>query len=222
MEFIGAFPEGDWESLGKMFSAEDLDFTPHFVGQCSFNPNNLSHNTTIEGILNLGQSSFFPDDIIASEANTTESLFHSLESLNSNLQYLSQESSYSTSTNSGTQDTYNYFSESCHINNVTNINDHGIVSMPNFLMDHIENNNITGPCNNNVPAFNDNVIMGDQNMCNDLKRMCDSGAEDNDNDNANANARESSSPNPKKKPRVSRDVSKDNHNHNHNNCTPFL
>lgn len=184
MESIGAFPEGDWESFSRMFSSEDLDFTPHFLGQCSF-PN--SH-------FGQSSSSFCPNISHDHDQANTESLFHTLDSLNSNLQYLSQESSY-TST-SATQESY-YFSDSCHI---PATND---VSLPIFPMDH-EKNNVDGSYI--IPALSDiNVIMGEafcnvkEDYGNHRKRMSDAAELDKINPE--------SPPNPKKKARVSRDVS---------------
>ncbi|GMN34940.1 hypothetical protein TIFTF001_004996 [Ficus carica] len=173
MEFIGAFPEGaDWESFSRMFSSEDLEFTPHFLGQFPF-PN--SQNNDFEGISNLGQSSSFCP---ISESHT-ESLFHSLDFLNSNLHFLSQESSYNSTS---------AFSDSCHIPVTNDVSD-----FPDLF----------NGTYNDVPVFSDNVVMEEITMGNveddsgnRLKRMCDDASELNISD-------PESPPNTKKKTRVS-------------------
>ncbi|XP_041021270.1 transcription factor bHLH84-like [Juglans microcarpa x Juglans regia] len=92
MEPIGAFPDGEsWDSFSKMFSTDqELDFTPQFLGQyCSFL---LEHDEDLNA---RAPSSFCP----TSESNTSmtgsvsDSLHYTLESLNPNLDFFSQESS---------------------------------------------------------------------------------------------------------------------------------
>ncbi|KAH7510931.1 hypothetical protein FEM48_ZijujUnG0066100 [Ziziphus jujuba var. spinosa] len=197
MEFLGAFPDGEWDSLGKMFSTEELEFMPHFLGQFSFP---LDHN---EG-LNLGPSTFCPN----SEATmgldgVNESLFHSLDSFNSNMHYISQESSFS-SCATPTQRSYN-FSDSYQIPVIDNI------SMDVCMMDETN-------VGSYIPAFTD-IVMGetvcikqydgspDQTVSGNelqLKRKYDvcTGAEDKSIDT------DSTPQNLKKKPRVSRKVPK--------------
>jgi hypothetical protein len=65
----GAFPEGEWESISKMFSAEELDFTQFLLGH----------------------------DHHAYDHQDQNSLLYSLGNINSNLQYISQERSYCSS-----------------------------------------------------------------------------------------------------------------------------
>lgn len=176
MESAGAFSDGDWESsLTKMFSTEDLEITPHFLGQCSFFPSN---NVNVEGTsFSFGQSpsSMYQNMSDGGVMSTTHEslLFHSLDSLNSSLQYLSQESScYSTSTNNsgstggvfthGQENNYvnyNYSDSYDHnANQVTNNNVSNDLSMPmNFLMGEKNIINET-PCH--VPAFSD-TLMGE-------------------------------------------------------------
>ncbi|KAG6699041.1 hypothetical protein I3843_08G050400 [Carya illinoinensis] len=92
MEPIGAFPDGEsWDSFSKMFSTDqELDFTPQVLGQyCSFL---LEHDEDLNARV---PSSFCP----TSESNTSmtgslsDSLHYTLESLNPNLNFFSQESS---------------------------------------------------------------------------------------------------------------------------------
>lgn len=148
MDFVGAFPEeGDWESLmSKMFSAEDMEFSPHFLSQHLYNnnTNNLnSQNTNFDQLSNINT------------INIHEGLFHQL----------SQEAS--TSADSGTQESYNY---------VLNNNDHDSnyhintdeFFAPNFLMDQniIENipSNSLHPLKRNINEENSNAAeMSDQN-----------------------------------------------------------
>lgn len=199
MESLGAFPYGDWDSFGKMFSTEELEFTPHFLGQFSFP---LDYK---EG-LNLGPYTFCPNSEtnISSDA-FSESLFHSLDSFNSNIHYISQESSFSSC---ATPNQGNYlFSDSCQMPVIDNN------SMDLCVMDE------TNP-GSYIPAFTgivmeETVCIEDDNGSLDqsasgkelqLKRKHDvpglcTGAEDKAIDS------DSSPQNLKKKPRVSPDVS---------------
>ena len=220
MESAGAFPDGDWESsFTKMFSAhddQDLELTPHhFLGQCSFFPFN---NTNVEGTFNFG------DHIsqvggVSSTDDHEGLLFHTLDSLNSSLQYLSQESScYSTSNSGSTGGVFaaqenNYVNYNCSDSYDQYHNIHNDLSMPIFLMG--EKNTVNeSPCHvlatmcnniikedNNVSGNNDirvdeeqpdpNVVCGKELQ---LKRMYDVVLTED-------------KVNPKKKSRVSRNVS---------------
>lgn len=113
---VGAFPEGEyWESFSKMFSAEELDFAPQFL---------LGH------------------DQHAYDHQDQNSLLYSLGNINSNLQYISQERSYS-----GSHENY-YFGDAKHIHipvvaNDICVMDEKIINIGSFF-----------------PAFPD-IVMGD-------------------------------------------------------------
>jgi len=210
MESLGheAFPDGEWESFSKMFSAEELDFTPQFLGQPSF----LLEHDHHEG-LNYdprAPSTFFP----TSEAN--DSLLYSLGNINSNLQYISQERSNGSNCSSSfflanpSHDNY-YFSDAKHIP----VANHDVCVM--------DERNI----GSFFPAFHD-IVMGETVCINEdhmnpheasleaianipgnellrLKRKFDvSECHTKEEDKTNCNQ---SSANTKKKPRVSRNVS---------------
>ncbi|KAL5559160.1 hypothetical protein UlMin_035371 [Ulmus minor] len=186
MESLGAFADGDWDSLSRMFTDDDLDFTSHF----------------------LGQGSSFPPQ-------NNESLFHTLDFLNSNLQYLSQENSYSSSGSSGvfttpSQESY-YFNDSYHHVPVANG-----VSM-SLDVSVVDEKNIGSAIN---PAFTD-IVMGESASVEDqdaagndsqaaatsgkqlqLKRIMYDASSAKD-----KTISDSSSPSVKKKARVSQDVS---------------
>ncbi|PON91106.1 Basic helix-loop-helix transcription factor [Trema orientale] len=194
MESAGAFPDGDW-----MFSAEDLELTPHFLGQCSFFPSN---NINVEGSFNFGQSIPVYQNLsevggVMSTIPHESLLFHTLDSLNSSLQYLSQESSCYSSSNSGTsiggvfttsQDNnyvnYNYSDSYDHdVNPVTHNNISNGISMPIFLMGEKNIINHESPCH--VPSVSDTVILGEENttmICNTIKEDNSGNGNDNDND----------------------------------------
>ncbi|GMY17355.1 transcription factor bHLH84-like [Fagus crenata] len=207
MEPIGAFPDGEWDSLSKMFFSEELDFTSQFLGQCSFL---LEHD---EGLNSRTPSStnFCP----TSEAGVNDSLHYSLDYVNSNLHYISQESSNSSHCSSSlfiatppSHENY-YFSDAN--NHVPGTND-----IPLSMMDE-KNVGLF------LPAFSDNV-MGETVCINEdmnpdaqlaaidhspgnkellLKRKL-AMAEDKINTHTSANS--------KKKPRVSKDVQKSKKN----------
>lgn len=148
MESLGAFLDGaEWDSLGKIFSTEELEFTPHILGQCSFPP---EHNEE----LNLSPSDFFPtsEANISLEVGLNESLFHSLDSFNSNMHHAAQESSYSTSSDSSGVFTTSKPSQGInyHFNHSYQIPD---ISMNVCVTD--ENN--TGSY---MPGFTD-IVMGE-------------------------------------------------------------
>ncbi|XWS21283.1 hypothetical protein CRYUN_Cryun30bG0042400 [Craigia yunnanensis] len=89
MESLGAFP-GEWDSLNRMFSNEDLDFTQQILHQFSFP---LEHD---EGSGFINPLTFCPNP----EANMSidgvnESLLYSSNALDSNFHYNSLESSQS-------------------------------------------------------------------------------------------------------------------------------
>ncbi|KAF3446560.1 hypothetical protein FNV43_RR11740 [Rhamnella rubrinervis] len=149
MESLGAFLDGaDWDSIGKMFSTEELDFTPHFLGQCSLP---LEQN---EG-LNLSPSSFFPtsESNISLDAGINESLFYSLGSFN-NIHNISQEGSNTSSESSGvfgatpSQGINYYFNDSYQIPDI---------SMDVCVMDETN-------IGSYMPAFAD-IIMGGETFC---------------------------------------------------------
>lgn len=149
MEPIGAFPDGEWESFSKMFSADDQpDFIPQFLGQCSFL---LEHD---DGLISRGPSSTFgptSDQANLGMTGVKESLLYSLDNLNSNLQHISQESSNSSSSifiATPGHDNY-YFGDANHIPVANDM----CMSMNICLMD--EKN--TGSF---FPAFPE-VVMGD-------------------------------------------------------------
>ncbi|KAF5456119.1 hypothetical protein F2P56_025630 [Juglans regia] len=102
MEPLGAFPDGEWDSFSKIFFGDDqeLDFTPQFLGhECSFL---LEHDEA--GLkYSRAPSTSCPDSEAANMRMTgsvTDSLLYSLDCLNSNLHFISQESSSSSTNNS--------------------------------------------------------------------------------------------------------------------------
>lgn len=216
MESLGAFLGADWDSFGKIFSTEELDFTPHFLGQCSFP---LEHN---EG-LNLSPSSFFPtsEANISLDVGINESFFHSLDSFNSNIHYISQESSNTSSESSGVfaatpnQGINYYFNDSYQIPDIsmdvcvmdeTNIGSYmpaftDIVMGGETFCIHKDNGSPDSLVNSddNKPAAIDPVFAGNELQ---LKRKYDVPAED-----KTINTDSSMSQIPKKKSRVARDVS---------------
>ncbi|XP_062100260.1 transcription factor RSL2 [Humulus lupulus] len=210
MESAGAFPNGDWESsFSKMFSADnhdhdqdqDLELIPHFLGQCSFFPS-IDDINNVEGALSFGHS---PADYQnTSQTDDHETLlFHTLDSLNSTLQFLSQgheSSCYTTSTTSGStsgtvfinahhesnnynMNSYNY-SISYHNHNINQVNND--LSMPIFLMD--EKNII-----HNESPFSDTAMGETATIAiHDVIQEDDSGKNDNDNDEPQQQQQETS------------------------------
>lgn len=85
MEPLGAFPDFERGCFRGMFATEEHDYLPQFIGQSSLMLG--EHDEMIIGI----ESTFCS----APEAGESESMFNSLDALNSNLQYISQESSFS-------------------------------------------------------------------------------------------------------------------------------
>ncbi|XP_027333784.1 transcription factor bHLH85-like [Abrus precatorius] len=85
MEPVGAFPEGEWDCFRRMFASEEHDdYTPQFLAQ---SPLLLGeHGDEFETQ---------PTFCFAPEAGENERMFYSLDAHNSNSQYVSQESSYS-------------------------------------------------------------------------------------------------------------------------------
>ncbi|XP_041018044.1 transcription factor PHYTOCHROME INTERACTING FACTOR-LIKE 13-like [Juglans microcarpa x Juglans regia] len=101
MEPLGAFPDGEWDSFSKMLFADDqeLDITPQFLGhECSFL---LEHDEA--GLNSRAPSTSCPDSEAANMRMTgsvNDGLLYSLDCLNSNLHFISQESSSTSSNNS--------------------------------------------------------------------------------------------------------------------------
>ena len=156
MEHIGAFPDGEWDSLSKMFTSEELDFTSQFLGQCSF----LLEND--EGLNSRTPSNYFCPTSEAEKgmSGVNDSLHFSLDYLNSNLQYVSQESSNSSHCGSSvfittpSHEHYNYFSDATNHVPVTN----GIpLSMNNGIMDEKHVGSF-------LPTFPD-IVMGESAVC---------------------------------------------------------
>ncbi|KAM6543001.1 hypothetical protein CsatB_007448 [Cannabis sativa] len=171
MESAGSFPDGDWESsFSSIFSLvdggqdqdhEDLEFIPHFLGQCSFIPSNNNdvdtNNINVEGALFGYQNTSQTDH----DHDHESFLFQTLDSLNSTLQFLSQDqsscytttdttiTSSSTHQGHGSNDNYNSmlinnsynYTDSYHHNNIINQqvsidrNNNNVLSMTTFLMD---------------------------------------------------------------------------------------
>lgn len=110
MEALGAFPDGEWDSINRMLFTEEADFAVQY----SF-PDDQT-----EGLDFATSSVFwFSDAANANMAEIDESLFYSSDNLNTNLFHLSQESSPSSHCSSVflpsmSQDTY-YLGDSNHI-----------------------------------------------------------------------------------------------------------
>lgn len=111
MEPIGVFADGEWESLGKMFSSEEFDFLTY----------PLQHD---EGLHFRTPSSAFchTSEVDPSMVEINESnLFYSPNTLYSNVNNLSQDSSYGSNCSSSvfiptpTLETAYIFSDSNHI-----------------------------------------------------------------------------------------------------------
>ncbi|RDX78466.1 Transcription factor bHLH85, partial [Mucuna pruriens] len=80
MEPVGAFPDGEWDCFRRMFASEEHDFTLQF-------PLLLDGADELNIVTQQQQLMFC--------AGENERMFYSLDAHNSNLQYISQESSYS-------------------------------------------------------------------------------------------------------------------------------
>ncbi|TKY57885.1 Transcription factor bHLH85 [Spatholobus suberectus] len=109
MEPVGAFPDGEWDCFRRMFASEEHDFTPQF-------PLLLGEDGDDE--LNIVTQ---PTFCAAPEAGENERMFYSLDAHNSNSQYFSQESSYSSNCSGDTVSIANpgcanyYFSYPDHV-----------------------------------------------------------------------------------------------------------
>ncbi|KAJ0025676.1 hypothetical protein Pint_08655 [Pistacia integerrima] len=217
MEPLGVFADGEWESLGKMFSSEEFDFLhPQFFGQCTFP---VQHD---EGLHFISPSALCPtSEADASMVGVNESnLFYSPNTLNSNLSNLSQDSSYGSNCSSSvfiptpTLETSYFFSDSNHIP-MTNdasmsidenkVDWHAPATFSDIVM---ENASINEDMNGDKLGNSDNgqhadgVVPATELQ---LKRKFDvpafqKGGEEKINVNVSENM--------KKKPRVSRDVQK--------------
>lgn len=88
----GAFPEGERGCFRGLFATEEHDYSTQFLGQTSLVLG--EHDEMIIGI----ESAFCS----APDAGENESMFYSLDAFNTNLQYFSQESSFSSDCSGGT------------------------------------------------------------------------------------------------------------------------
>ncbi|XP_028234373.1 uncharacterized protein LOC114414277 [Glycine soja] len=77
---VGAFPDGEWDCFGKMLANESHYCSPQLLGED-------------DGSVGM-QSMFFA----TLDVGGNKSMFYSFDSHNSNLQYISQESSHNNST----------------------------------------------------------------------------------------------------------------------------
>ncbi|KAG8654810.1 hypothetical protein MANES_05G181100v8 [Manihot esculenta] len=131
METLGAFPDGEWD-FSRMFSTQDqLDITSELLGQCSFPVGNE------EGVQFANPTAFFSNpEANLNMADVNESLFYSWNTLNSDLNLISQENSSSSNCSSSVlipsfrQETY-LFSDS---NSILTTNDDSM-SMDFCIMD---------------------------------------------------------------------------------------
>ncbi|KAM3688453.1 hypothetical protein ACB098_10G154100 [Castanea mollissima] len=139
-----------------MFTSEELDFTSQLLGQCSV----LLEND--EGLNSRTPSNYFCPTSEAEKgmSGVNDSLLFSLDYLNSNLQYVSQESSNSSHCSSSvfmatpSHENYNYFSDATNHVPVTN----GIpLSMNNGIMDEKHVGSF-------LPTFPD-IVMGESTVC---------------------------------------------------------
>ncbi|KAE9599994.1 hypothetical protein Lalb_Chr14g0368271 [Lupinus albus] len=113
MESLGAFPDGDWDYFRRMFLSEEHDF---------YSQQFLDQSSSLQGQhdeLNIGMQSPFSS---APEAGENESVFYSLDDHNSSLQYISQESSYSSNCSGD-----NVFINPGHTNNYFSYPDHYVL-----------------------------------------------------------------------------------------------
>ncbi|CAJ1972812.1 unnamed protein product [Sphenostylis stenocarpa] len=95
MEHVGAFPDGEWDCFRRMFASEDDEhnFTPQF-------PLLLGGGDELNIVTRQAAFCAVP------EAGQNELIFYTLDAHNSNSsQYISQESSYSNSSNCSGDDT---------------------------------------------------------------------------------------------------------------------
>ncbi|KAK7321646.1 hypothetical protein VNO77_32483 [Canavalia gladiata] len=96
MESVGAFPDGEWDCFGRMFASEEHEYyTPQFLAQSPFLVGE-------DGDEFGTQHTFF-------SAPQNEHIFYSLDARNSNSQYVSQESSYSSNCSGANQGHANYY-----------------------------------------------------------------------------------------------------------------
>ncbi|OIW20858.1 hypothetical protein TanjilG_24936 [Lupinus angustifolius] len=86
MESLGAFPDGDWDCFLRMFLSEEHDF---------YSRQFLDQSSSLLGEHDELNIEMQPTFLSAPEAGENETVFYSLDDHNSSLQYISQESSYS-------------------------------------------------------------------------------------------------------------------------------
>ncbi|CAL8101482.1 unnamed protein product [Prunus armeniaca] len=157
MESVGVFADGEWESLSRLFSTEEIELTPHFLSQGSFP---FQHN---EGMNFEIPASFCPNipEAEMGLSRVNESFFqHPSDALNSNVHYLSQESCYGNNNHGSAgiftailnQENY-YFGNSCHVPVANDIS----ASMDVYMNHHDHDGKSFGSF---IPTFSDIVMEG--------------------------------------------------------------
>ncbi|KAJ8762606.1 hypothetical protein K2173_008045 [Erythroxylum novogranatense] len=210
MEPFGAFPEGEWD-FNRIFSMEELDFTPEVPQQCLF-PLELNEGPNHSAFCSFPEAN-------TSMAEINGSSLYSLSTLNNNLQFFLQDNS-SNSNCSGSvlfassgHETYSFISNTNHIPESMGVPimdaktasslapsfpEMGMRGPPACIKEGISSDKMRSLGDENQPLANDLP-----NMEPELKRKCDS-----------------QEPNPsnvrKKKPRVTRDVQNDRRSGNSN------
>ncbi|CAN6682260.1 unnamed protein product [Malus baccata var. baccata] len=208
MEAVGVFADGEWESLSRLFSSEEVEFTPHFLSQGNSFP--FQHN---EGMGFETLETFYPN-IPGVE---TFSHLPSSDSPNSNV-YLSSQESCNYGNNNHGNFTAMLNQENCYFRNSCNflVSNIDVSESMDVYMNHDEKSFASF-----VPDFSNIVMHGSE--CNKedsssdsqptvvsvpekelrLKRVHDAPGKSN-NDASNCN--------PKKKPHISKDVEKSKKN----------
>ncbi|XP_068312362.1 transcription factor RSL2-like [Pyrus communis] len=209
MESVGVFADGEWESLSRLFTSEEVEFTPHFLSQGNSFP--FQHN---EGMGFETRESFYPN------IPGPETFFHhpSSESPNSNVDYLSSQESCNYGDHNHGIFTTILNQENCYFSNSCNF-PVGNIDVSESMDVYMNRDGKSFA--SFVPAFSDIVMHGSE--CNkedsgsdsqpaivpvpekelQLKRVHDA-PEKSSNDTSDSN--------PKKKPRLSKDVEKSKKN----------
>ncbi|KAI9106762.1 hypothetical protein K1719_022290 [Acacia pycnantha] len=89
MEPLGVIPDGEMSCFQGIFASEEYDYSPQFLGQCSLWLGERDR-------MLIGLESTFCS---APEAAENECMFNSLDAVNPDLQFISQESSFSNDCN---------------------------------------------------------------------------------------------------------------------------
>ncbi|KAF7830554.1 transcription factor bHLH85-like [Senna tora] len=217
----GAFPDGERGCFRGMFASEEYDYSSQFLG-----PSSLlfgEHDAMIIGIESVFCS--------APEAGENESMFYSSDAFNSNLQYISQESSFSSNCSGDTffianpGHTNYYFSDpdqalvndGCMSMNVSMMDEKNACSFVPSLGDDLVEETVSfneggtsDGLENSKPSQAEFTALPSKQM--HPKRKFDVPELEPEASAEDINANINSSENPKKKPRVLKDVQKSTKN----------